>query len=36
MDRLDTREIHGYHQDLGYQVFTHESLEELKPASSTA
>ncbi|MEG2423509.1 ornithine decarboxylase [Glutamicibacter sp.] len=29
MDRLDTREIHGYHQDLGYQVFTCEALEQV-------
>lgn len=29
MDRLDTREIHGYHQDLGYQVFTCEALEQI-------
>ncbi len=26
MDVLDTREIHGYHGDFGYQVFTSEAL----------
>ncbi|WP_396277180.1 aminotransferase class I/II-fold pyridoxal phosphate-dependent enzyme [Glutamicibacter creatinolyticus] len=29
MDVLDTREIHGYHRDYGYQVFTAEALAEL-------
>ncbi len=28
MDLLDTREIHGYHPDLGYQVFTSQALRE--------
>ncbi len=28
MDVLDTREIHGYHPDLGYQVFTNRALRE--------
>lgn len=30
MDVLDTREIHGYHRDFGYQVFTPEALAELE------
>nr|WP_239543859.1 ornithine decarboxylase [Glutamicibacter nicotianae] len=34
MDRLDTREIHGYHQDLGYQVFTCEALEQVAAQQS--
>lgn len=34
MGRLDTREIHGYHQDLGYQVFTCEALEQVAAQQS--
>ncbi|WP_431710230.1 aminotransferase class I/II-fold pyridoxal phosphate-dependent enzyme [Glutamicibacter uratoxydans] len=30
MDVLDTREIHGYHREYGYQVFTTEALAELE------
>lgn len=30
MDVLDTREIHGYHREYGYQVFTAEALAELE------
>ncbi|MCW4465745.1 ornithine decarboxylase [Glutamicibacter sp. MNS18] len=30
MDMLDTREIHGYHRDYGYQVFTSEAVAELE------
>ncbi|GAA1408117.1 amino acid decarboxylase [Glutamicibacter uratoxydans] len=34
MDVLDTREIHGYHEDKGYQVFTNTALKSLAPGAA--